>query len=167
VKKIKAVAQVPTYTGGTVLAIDPGSNYLGWSVFDGTDLLAHGCEHFKGKYSGKKLAAIYGFILCKISEVLPKYIVCESYFAGSLKTSGMLVVPEVRGVIRLVAAIYGIEIGEIPYTTVQRIVTGTGNSGKAAVHEAVKTKFGVDTARTDESDGVAIGYAWIRVHMEV
>jgi crossover junction endodeoxyribonuclease RuvC len=143
-----------------VLSIDPGSLLMGWAFFDGNKLVDSGCEKFKGKYSGKKAKAIQKFLLNKVLEYTPDHVVCEKYFAHN--TKGALVIPEVRGLIRLVAATINIELEEVAYNTVQRVVTGKGNCGKEAVKAAVEKMFGIVVESLDQSDSVAIGYTYIK-----
>ena len=143
-----------------VFSCDPGSMLFGWAFFDGDNLVASGCEKFKGTYNGKKAKTIYEFLLNKISEYLPDRIVCETYFAHN--TKGALVIPEVRGLIRLAAAFVNIELEEVGYNTVQRVVTGKGNSGKEAVKVAVENMFGIAVEYLDHSDAVGIGYTYIK-----
>jgi Holliday junction resolvasome RuvABC endonuclease subunit len=117
-----------------VLSIDPGSLLMGWAFFDGN----------------------------KLSEYLPDRIVCEKYFAHS--TKGANVIPEVRGIIRLVAATINIELEEVAYNTVQRVVTGKGNSGKDAVKNAVEDIYSIAIACFDHSDAISLGYTWLKLH---
>ena len=145
-----------------LLSIDSGSSVLGWAVFEDKDLIAYGHNDYEGTYTGKKLLDIYTDIWGMISKYDPDIVVCESYFAGQGK--GACVIPEVRGIIRLAAAIIGKEIEEISYPTVQKALTGNGRCGKPAVKGKVEEIFNITIEVLDTSDAVALGYIWLKSH---
>ena len=145
-----------------VLSFDPGSKFLGWAFFKNNKLIDSGCEKFKDNYDGKKALLIYGFLLSKASEYLPDHIVCEHYFFNTNNRNATLVIPEVKGIMRLVAATLGLELDEMHIGTVKKAVTGKGNSNKKQVSAAVAQLFNIEASRHDEFDAVAVGYTFIK-----
>lgn len=148
-----------------VVSIDPGTTYLGWAAFTDKALDAHGCEHFKGKFSGVKLASIGKFIVDLLDKYTPDYLVLEKYFTqGSAKGAG--VVPELRGSIRYIwASRTGKELEEVHPSTVKLQVAGSGRASKEDVKSTIVSTYKIIVGKNlDETDAIAQGYTWIKLN---
>lgn len=157
-----------------ILAIDPGSKSLGWAhmlqednriVIVDTLVLP---DRIEDKYP-----LLYYFIRMQLEGIVvggykrikPDVVVLESFFTQSFK--GTTVIPEVRGIIKL--AVYqqkNVRLIEVAPGTVKKVVTGSGNSKKEDVREAVNKIYEnspiLRNLSNDAIDAIAIGITGIK-----
>jgi Holliday junction resolvasome RuvABC endonuclease subunit len=150
-----------------ILSIDPGSNYMGWAVYEANEeviLLTHGCEVFKGTYDAIKSVAIGSFISRLICTYAPAHLVVETYFVqGNSKGAG--VVTEVRGIIRYIWGMYsGKDIDEMHPGTVKLQCTGRGDCSKEELKSWVENYYNITIKVQDEGDAICIGYTFLKLH---
>lgn len=158
------------------LAIDLSMNSPGFAVvgvFEGQPIVleASVIKTDTSKGHGYRLSQIELEISKYLKKYDVEYIVREKGFSRFANTTQTLF--KVVGISDLLAHnITGIEVEEIPPTTVKKILTGSGKSSKEEVAEAVFMKFLIENTEEyftkkgklidDKTDACAVGYAYLK-----
>ena len=148
-----------------VLGIDPGTHRIGWGIVGGTPsrtlLVGYGCLEFpENTGTSVYLLKIQSFIEDLILKYQPDKVGIEALFVQkTLKTA--IHVAEVRGVILLTLAKYGLTWTELSPNTIKSAIAGAGNAGKKEVQRMVGLLLRLDTSRLldDTTDALAVALA--------
>ncbi|HEY6048116.1 MAG TPA: crossover junction endodeoxyribonuclease RuvC, partial [Sphingomicrobium sp.] len=124
-----------------ILGLDPGLGTTGWGLIqaDGNRLahIANGQVTTKpGDALPARLASIAEQLENLIAENRPDSAAVEEVFVNANPQS-TLKLGQARGVVIMVAARAGIEVGEYAARLVKKAVVGTGGAEKAQVHAMV------------------------------
>lgn len=144
------------------MGIDPGIERLGYAVleFSGSEIrpVSYGLITTKKETpKNERLLQIYDDLVRLIEQFKPERMSVETLiFAKNVKTA--LVVSEVRGVILLLSARFGLPLYEFTPLQVKTGLTGYGRSSKTQIQKAVKMvlKLNEIPRPDDVSDAVAI-----------
>ena len=151
-----------------ILAIDPGVEKVGYSVFDKK---VNGSITFKYIDSGliktskklpqnKRLEQIYEMLNKIIAKYEIGHIVMEQlFFAKNVKTA--IAVAQAQGVIELLSAQIRVELSYLKPNEIKQSITGYGNADKKAVQKMLWLQLGreIKVKDDDESDAIACGMA--------
>lgn len=104
-----------------ILAIDPGTRYMGVAVLEGSELIHYGVSDFRGKRPAEALLRATCGTLCRlIAEYRPSVLAYEQSFYVQSKNSAFLQAQE--GEIKRVARMRGLKaVGYAP-TTVRQLL---------------------------------------------
>jgi crossover junction endodeoxyribonuclease RuvC len=152
-----------------LLAIDPGVEKLGYSVFEKKvngsvtfDYISSGLiKTSKTLSQSKRLQHIFDELLQIINENEVEHIVMERlFFFKNAKT--VIPVAQAQGVIELLSAQKDISLSYLTPLEIKEIVTGYGNADKKAVKKMLDLTFKetINVADDDESDAIACGLAY-------
>jgi crossover junction endodeoxyribonuclease RuvC len=152
------------------IGIDPSVTGTGVSVqWDSGGYDAHTIKTKPGDWAKTTAGrfARFCFIRNSIIEVLERNdiieqcecICIEAYSYGS-KGKGVSSIYELGAVIRLMLIDYcdelGIDLYEIPPTSVKKFVTGKGNADKVKMAVSISSKYGVELANDNEYDAYGL-----------
>lgn len=145
-----------------ILGIDPGTSLIGYGVIDhnGKNYQAVTYGNFRTKINIKnkdRVKLIYAFFNKLVRKYRPQKIALESlFFFKNAKT--VIGVSEVRGVLLLVAADHGLEIGEFTPLQVKQAVSGYGRAQKEQVQKMVRLILGLKVIPKpdDAADALAL-----------
>lgn len=145
----------------TILGLDPGLGTTGWGLIraEGNRLshLANG--QLKTNPSAplpERLASLAGQLEALLAEHCPAAAAVEEVFVNKNPQS-TLKLGQARGVVLMVAARGGIEVGEYAARLVKKAVVGVGNADKAQVHAMIARLLpGAKIAGPDAADALAI-----------
>ncbi len=157
----------------TILAIDPGVEKTGFSVFDKK---VNGSISFKYITSGliktsktqkheKRLEHIYNELLQVVEEHHIRHIVMEQlFFFKNAKT--VIGVAQAQGVIELLAAKKNLPLVYIAPLQIKQTITGYGRADKYAVRKMIDLtlKEQIDIKDDDQSDAIACGLAFCYIN---
>jgi crossover junction endodeoxyribonuclease RuvC len=144
-----------------VLGLDPGLGTTGWGLIQAEgNRLAHIAN---GQVTTKpadqlpaRLACIAEQLEKLIAEHRPDTAAVEEVFVNANPQS-TLKLGQARGVVIMVAARSGIEVGEYAARLVKKAVVGTGSAEKAQVHAMVARLLpGAKIAGPDAADALAV-----------
>jgi crossover junction endodeoxyribonuclease RuvC len=144
-----------------ILGLDPGLGTTGWGLIqaEGNRLshLANGQLTTKtGDELPKRLATLGEQLDALIAEHRPDSAAVEEVFVNANPQS-TLKLGQARGVIIMVAARSGIDVGEYAARLVKKAVVGVGNAEKAQVHAMVSRLLpGAKIAGPDAADALAV-----------
>ncbi len=144
-----------------ILGLDPGLGTTGWGLIraDGNRLshLANGQLKTDAKESlPARLAHLATQLEALLTDHTPDAAAVEEIFVNKNPQS-TLKLGQARGVILMIAARSGIEVGEYAARLVKKAVVGTGNAEKAQVHAMVQRLLpGVAIAGSDAADALAV-----------
>jgi crossover junction endodeoxyribonuclease RuvC len=144
-----------------ILGLDPGLGTTGWGLIqaEGNRLshLANGQLTTKPNDElPKRLAALGEQLEALIAEHRPDSAAVEEVFVNTNPQS-TLKLGQARGVIIMVAARSGIDVGEYAARLVKKAVVGVGNAEKAQVHAMVSRLLpGAKIAGADAADALAV-----------
>jgi crossover junction endodeoxyribonuclease RuvC len=144
-----------------ILGLDPGLGITGWGVIEaeGNRLrhLANGqIKTDTAAPLPKRLAALADQLEALIGEQRPQGAAVEEVFVNANPQS-TLKLGQARGVVIMVAARAGLEVGEYAARLVKKAVVGTGGAEKAQVHAMVSRLLpGVKIAGPDAADALAV-----------
>lgn len=156
-----------------VLAIDQSIASTGWAFVTKDGVLSYGAIR-PAKFSKadpanlKRLYHIFREVTRLIAEHgrKPDCLVLERYFTGIKgRNNGTTVVPELRGALKILAAINEIPFRELAPQTYRcgLLGKGNGNADKEKVAKYVKRKTGIDPKKDnvkgsrDITDAIAMG----------
>jgi crossover junction endodeoxyribonuclease RuvC len=138
-----------------ILAIDPGSMNLGWVYMEDRQIVqGPGTIKLWGGGDPRTYLNIHAFIQGHIRAVQPDIVALESYFPH--RQRGAVVIPELRGIIKLVSYQLGLDVIEIAPSSVKKTITGNGRADKDLVRRMVNEEYGLSLSSTDEADAIAI-----------
>jgi len=122
-----------------ILAIDPGTRYMGVAFLEGEKLVYHGVSVIKGELPHEKLAEGRKIILRLIKDFRPHVLVVEKAFFANNRTASLLNV----FVDEIIAIGRRKELKVISYapTTVRKFICGNGRADKRALSEVIVSRF--------------------------
>lgn len=147
-----------------ILAIDPGYDRCGVALVKaGTPSeLVHSSCIVTNKKDGqeKRLFHIYTEISTLVKKWKPTHVAVETLFFSSNKTTAIKVA-EARGVIVLLAGMYGLPLIEQSPQAVKMAMAGVGNADKKQIQKMVALTLKIDISNKidDEIDAIALGFA--------
>jgi crossover junction endodeoxyribonuclease RuvC len=144
-----------------ILGLDPGLGTTGWGLIqaEGNRLshLANG--QLKTDTSAplpRRLAALAEQLEALLVEHRPDSAAVEEVFVNANPQS-TLKLGQARGVVIMVAARSGVDVGEYAARLVKKAVVGVGNAEKAQVHAMVSRLLpGAKIAGPDAADALAV-----------
>jgi crossover junction endodeoxyribonuclease RuvC len=156
-----------------ILAIDPGVEKVGFSVFDkhndGTtsfDYITSGLiKTSKNLKHEKRLEHIYNELLSVVEKHEIKHIVMEQlFFFKNAKT--VIAVAQAQGTIQLLAAQKNLPMDLLTPLVIKEIITGYGKADKIAVRKMIDLtlKEKIDIQDDDQSDAIACGLAFCYIN---
>ena len=144
-----------------ILGLDPGLGTTGWGLIqaEGNRLshLANGqLKTDTGAPLPQRLASLANQLEALIGEQRPDAAAVEEVFVNKNPQS-TLKLGQARGVVIMIAARAGIDVGEYAARLVKKAVVGVGNAEKAQVHAMVSRLLpGVKVAGPDAADALAV-----------
>jgi crossover junction endodeoxyribonuclease RuvC len=144
-----------------ILGLDPGLGTTGWGLIraDGNRLSHVGNGQLKTSASEslpKRLSHLASQIEALLADHRPEAAAVEEVFVNKNPQS-TLKLGQARGVILMIAARGGIEVGEYAARLVKKAVVGVGNAEKVQVHAMVQRLLpGVVIAGPDAADALAV-----------
>jgi crossover junction endodeoxyribonuclease RuvC len=144
-----------------ILGLDPGLGTTGWGLIeaDGNRLahIANGqLKTDSAEPLPKRLSHLATQLEALIAEHSPASAAVEEVFVNKNPQS-TLKLGQARGVVIMVAARAGIEVGEYAARLVKKAVVGNGNAEKAQVHAMVARLLpGAKIAGPDAADALAV-----------
>ncbi len=131
---------MPHHKKTTILAIDPGTRYMGIAVLDGDALLYHGVKTIPEKHSPhERLKIARCAVLRMMHDFQPDTLAIEKAFFANNRNSALLnvLVDEIRAV----AQQRRIAVVAMAPSTVKKRITGNGHATKRAVAEAIISRY--------------------------
>ena len=144
-----------------ILGLDPGLGTTGWGLIDadGNRLrhLANGqLKTDSSTELPRRLAHLADQLDALIADERPNSAAVEEVFVNKNPQS-TLKLGQARGVVLMVAARGGLEVGEYAARLVKKAVVGNGNAEKAQVHVMVSRLLpGARIAGPDAADALAV-----------
>ena len=144
-----------------ILGLDPGLGTTGWGLIqaDGNRLSHIGNGQLKtdsAESLPRRLSHLASQLEALIADCAPNAAAVEEVFVNKNPQS-TLKLGQARGVVLMVAARAGIEVGEYAARFVKKAVVGVGNAEKAQVHAMVQRLLpGARIAGPDAADALAV-----------
>jgi crossover junction endodeoxyribonuclease RuvC len=145
-----------------ILGIDPGSRVAGYSVLRvGPPVGYVDCGVLrlpKEKHLNERLRLLGVDLAELIDEFAPVAVALERAYLGE-HAQALLVLSEVRGLIKGFALARGLEVLEFAPATVKRAATGRGRATKPEVRTSMMRLLGLRSPPPlDASDSLGVGY---------
>ena len=140
-----------------VIGIDPGLRRTGWGVVDVDGVIRHvanGVCVSEGDDLATRLCSLYTALAAVVAAHRPEAAAVEQTFV-SKDAAGTLKLGQARGVVIMVAARSGIDVGEYAARLVKKAVVGVGNAEKTQVHAMVDEGLGAEEAFVGNENGDA------------
>jgi crossover junction endodeoxyribonuclease RuvC len=126
--------------GQKILAIDPGTKYMGAAIFEGKKLVYHGVITIPNlKSPREKLKEGRRIILRLIHDFKPEILVVEKTFFANNKNSVLL--NAFTNEIRVLGKKQGLQVSSFAANTVRKYVCGNGFASKEEVAKVLVTKY--------------------------
>ena len=144
-----------------ILGLDPGLGTTGWGLIraEGNRLAHVANGQIKTDSAAplpRRLSALAEQLEALIAEHMPEAAAVEEVFVNQNPQS-TLKLGQARGVVIMVAARGGLEVGEYAARLVKKAVVGVGNAEKAQVHAMVSRLLpGAKIAGPDAADALAV-----------
>ena len=144
-----------------ILGLDPGLGTTGWGLIEaeGNRLVHIANGQLKTDTVASlpsRLADLATQLEAMLAEQLPNAAAVEEVFVNKNPQS-TLKLGQARGVVIMIAARSGIELGEYAARLVKKAVVGNGNAEKAQVHAMVSRLLpGAKIAGPDAADALAV-----------
>lgn len=153
-----------------VLGIDPGSRRCGYGLVERSG------SRFRARRAGViapgatlPLAPRLARILDELSRIIAESgadaVSVETAFCGQSPRSA-LVLGQARGVALAAAARAGLPVYEYAPAEVKRAFTGSGRADKAQMMRTARTLLGIDPARADVADALAVAVCHLARRVE-
>lgn len=147
-----------------ILGFDPGYGRLGFGVIDvargrATAVTFGVITTTPKQKTPDRLKEIAEDVEGLIKGYKPDVLAIEELFFAKNVTTG-LKVAEVRGVLLLLGARYGLEIREVKPVEVKVTMTGYGKADKRQMQEMVKVVFGLSVIPKPDDAADALAIAW-------
>lgn len=123
-----------------ILAIDPGTRYIGFALLDMGELVHYGVKTIsKMKSSNETLMRGRKIILRLINDFQPQVLVVEKTFFANNKDSVLLntFVKQIQAVGKK----RGLKVMSIATNTVRKVICGNGAASKEEVARAIVSRF--------------------------
>jgi crossover junction endodeoxyribonuclease RuvC len=144
-----------------ILGLDPGLGTTGWGLIEAQgNRLAHIVNGQIRTDSAaalpRRLSALGDQLEALLADHRPDVAAVEEVFVNKNPQS-TLKLGQARGVVIMIAARAGIDVGEYAARLVKKAVVGVGNAEKAQVHAMVSRLLpGVKIAGPDAADALAV-----------
>ena len=144
-----------------ILGLDPGLGTTGWGLIqaDGNRLshIANGqLKTDSAESLPKRLSHLASQLEALIADHAPEGAAVEEIFVNKNPQS-TLKLGQARGVVLMIAARAGIDVGEYAARFVKKAVVGVGNAEKAQVHAMVQRLLpGAKIVGPDAADALAV-----------
>ena len=144
-----------------ILGLDPGLGATGWGLIEaeGNRLVHVANGQLKTDTAAplpSRLADLATQLEAMLAEQRPNAAAVEEVFVNKNPQS-TLKLGQARGVVIMIAARSGIEVGEYAARLVKKAVVGNGNAEKAQVHAMVSRLLpGAKIAGPDAADALAV-----------
>ena len=144
-----------------ILGLDPGLGTTGWGLIsaEGNRLVHVANGQLKTDPSAplpRRLSELADQLEALVSGYRPDAAAVEEVFVNANPQS-TLKLGQARGVVIMIAARTGIDVGEYAARLVKKAVVGTGNAEKAQVHAMVARLLpGAKIAGPDAADALAV-----------
>ena len=144
-----------------ILGLDPGLGTTGWGLIqaDGNRLSHIANGQFKtdsAESLPKRLSHLASQLEALLADHAPEAAAAEEIFLNKNPQS-TLKLSQARGVVLMVAARAGLDVGEYAARLVKKAVVGTGGAEKAQVHAMVQRLLpGAAIAGPDAADALAV-----------
>ena len=138
------------------MAVDPGSKVVGWAVFEGERLIAHGTVHTKGQDYDK----VATWIVARLADVRVKYLCTELAMEKTFMEPGHRAasLSFVEQAVRWWAKGHTARVDTYANNTWKKSVVGHGGASKADVRATIKLRFpNLPELTEHEYDAIAIG----------
>ncbi len=123
-----------------VLAVDPGTRYMGVAVLDGTDLIYYGVKSFKGQRPAiRLLQATRAALHDLIERYEPSVLAYEKTFFVQAKASALLQVQEAE--IKAVGKDAGLALAGYSPGRVRKLLCEDGKATKEKVAQVLARQF--------------------------
>ena len=148
-----------------VLAIDPGTENLGWCVVCGNQRAQRFIDGGVARVASAKTEMGLKKIFDAVSELICKFhpdtLVVESPFFGK-NTKTLIRLGEARGAILLAAALANVRVAQLTPAEAKLALTGNGNARKEQVAYMVKMILApTKDLALDASDAAAVAVAFL------
>jgi crossover junction endodeoxyribonuclease RuvC len=123
-----------------ILAIDPGTRYMGVAFIDNGRLIYHGVKVLKkGNSPHENLFSVRKIVLRLIKDFQPHLIAVEKAFFGNNRKAALVnvVVMEMRAIARRKQ----LKFVDYSPSTLKKFITGNGRASKMEVSRAVVLKY--------------------------
>lgn len=144
-----------------ILGLDPGLATTGWGLIEAEgNRLAHVANgQIKTDANAplpRRLAALADQLEALLNDHAPAAAAVEEVFVNKNPQS-TLKLGQARGVVIMIAARAGIDVGEYAARLVKKAVVGTGSAEKAQVHAMISRLLpGAKIAGPDSADALAV-----------
>jgi len=131
---------MPTRSKRRILAIDPGTRYMGVALLDGGKLVYHGVKTLRHRGSPhERLREGRAAVLTMIADFKPQILAVETAFFANNRNTALLnvLVDEIRAIGRM----KGLRVAAYAPTTVKKRIAGDGRAAKHEVARAVAARF--------------------------
>lgn len=122
-----------------ILAINPGTRYIGIAVLDGSDLIDWGVKVIEGKWSPDKLAKIANIISGLITDYQPSVVAIKKTHPSRTSTQ----LDEVCSRIKLIVQDHRLELRQYSIEEIKALHGQSANAGKIKLAELVSIKYPV------------------------
>lgn len=142
--RLKLRTKLPSITNATqkierILAIDPGTKYMGFAAFEGTELVDYGVKTLKQGSEGIILEHLEEIISRLIMEKKPDVFVLERNSFSQIKQNFRLMLAISR--MKHIAKKQGILVFEYDPKTIRKVICNDGNASKIRVAQTIITSF--------------------------
>nr|WP_294847072.1 crossover junction endodeoxyribonuclease RuvC [uncultured Sphingomonas sp.] len=144
-----------------ILGLDPGLGTTGWGLIraDGNRLSHVANGHIRTAAADplpKRLTQLASQLEAVFADYEPAAAAVEEVFVNKNPQS-TLKLGQARGVVLMVAARSGLDVGEYAARLVKKAVVGTGSAEKAQVHAMIQRLLpGVSITGPDAADALAV-----------
>ncbi len=149
-----------------VLGIDPGIERMGYAILDDTQIISSGLISTEKNMSNhERFYNIFSDLISLINNFKPELIVTETlFFSKNIKTASTI--SEVRGIIKLIAAIFKLQYLELSPLQIKMALTGYGKADKKQIEKSVQMILKLKELPTpdDVIDAMAIAICGINKH---
>ena len=130
----------PKNKRSTILAIDPGTRYMGIAVLDGDALIHHGVKTISAKLTPcDRLITGRKVVLRLLRDFRPDVVAIEKAFLAQNRNTALLnvLVDEIQAIARQ----RGLVVAAMAPSTIKRRIAGNGHATKRTVAGAVIERF--------------------------
>src|SRR5438552_146207 len=121
-----------------VVAIDPGTRYMGYAVLDGARLVTSGVYRLRGHRARERLDDAERWLLRLFSEHRPHALALERTFSVDSARTALLQALAHR--LHRLGLDHRLVVRSLPPTMVRRLLLGKGHASKDDVMEAIVSR---------------------------
>jgi len=129
-----------------ILGIDPGLNVTGYAAVDFKRrepvIVEAGTIQTDAKADlARRIAQIHADLTEILAELTPNLAAVEKLYAHYRHPHTAILMGHARGAILLACKAAGVQVRDLPATTIKRSLTGNGHASKQQVQRAIQTVF--------------------------